>query len=90
MSALTDVERIAVATALVLIFALCVLFLRRMTDAERRMTGAEQRVNDSAHRVTDAERRLTDAERRLTNAERQSLPDSNKRPIGFLANLEPA
>jgi hypothetical protein len=62
MSALTDVERIAVAIALVIVFALCVLSLRRMTDAERR---------------------LADAERRLTNAERQSLPDSNKQPIGF-------
>lgn len=63
MSALTDVERIAVAIALMIVFALCVLFIRRMTDAEQR---------------------LTNAERRLTDAERRSLPDSNKRRIGFL------
>ena len=49
MSALTDVERIAVAIALMIVFALCALFFRRMTDAE--------------HRLADAERRLTDAER---------------------------
>lgn len=49
MSALTDVERIAVAIGLMIILALCVLFFRRMTDAE--------------HRLTDAERRLADAER---------------------------
>jgi hypothetical protein len=49
MSALTDVERVAVAIALTIAFVLCILVVRRLTDAE--------------HRLTDAERRLSDAER---------------------------
>lgn len=47
MSALTDVERIAVAIALMIVFALCVLFFKRMTDAEQRLTDAERRLKDA-------------------------------------------
>ncbi len=78
MSALTDVERVAFALALVIIFALGVLFLKRLTDAERRLTDT-----DAERRLTDAENRIANAERRLTDAERQSLPDTKKEPIGF-------
>jgi hypothetical protein len=42
MSALTDVERVAVALAIVIIFALGILFLKRLTAAERRLTDAER------------------------------------------------
>jgi hypothetical protein len=91
MPALTHVEKIAVATALVIVLVLCVLFHRRITDAEHRMANAEHRVTaaerraaNAEHRMTSAERRLVDAERRLTNTGRLSAPDADKRQFGFL------
>jgi hypothetical protein len=46
MSALTEVERVAVAIALAIIFVLGILFVRRLTDAERRLANAERRLTD--------------------------------------------
>lgn len=57
MSALTDVERVAVAIALTIIFVLGILFVRRLTDAE--------------HRLADAERRLSDAKRQSPPADKK-------------------
>jgi hypothetical protein len=47
MTTLTDGERIAVTLALTIIFALGILFLMRLTDAERRLANAERRLTDA-------------------------------------------
>ena len=49
MSTLSDVERIAIAVALMIVFALCVLLFGRIVDAEHRLADTERRLTDAEH-----------------------------------------
>jgi hypothetical protein len=51
MSALSDAERVVITLALVIIFALSIFFLKRLTDAERRLADAERRLTDAESQV---------------------------------------
>jgi flagellar biogenesis protein FliO len=57
MSALSDAERVVITLALLIIFALGIFFLRRLTDAERRLANAERRLTNAERQFVSERKR---------------------------------